>query len=332
MRNAIIGCLLVCAACGSKKDEPGAPPASSSSTQTGAPAAPAPVAGGSAGAAAAGSGSGSAGGSAAAAAGSAAGTAGGAMAAPGVPPGVPPDRKTRIFDCAFSKLDGEGKDRKAVFKLKNLGDRAAAGAQSWIYYYDQADKLLSRYPHRFSTKLEPGATEEQPLGHTGTSIPKGAAKIECEISEVEWKDKTRWANGNLASHAIERPRGGFSHDQLIEREGERVTATWTGKNVDGPVLALKNVSGRPLTVKVVWVYQYDAKGKQLERSVSNAGIDLEPGAQVEQKLGPKGLRAGTKYVEAVVSEVRFRDRDNEQWLNDNLAPLGDRPMAAQPTP
>jgi hypothetical protein len=245
---------------------------------------------------------------------------------------VPPDRKTRIFECGFVKLEGEGKARKASFRLKNLGDRTAASAQAWIYYYDQADKLLSRYPHRISTKLEPGAMEEQPLGHTGTSIPKDAAKVECEISEVEWKDKARWANANLSSHAIERPRGGFTHEQLLEREGERVTATWTGKNEGGPVLALKNVSGRPLTVKTVWVYQYDARGKQLDRSVSNVAIDLEPGAQVEQKLGPKGLRSGTKHVEAVVPEVRFRDRDHEQWLNDNLAPLGDRPMQAPPAP
>jgi hypothetical protein len=290
MRNAIMGCVLVCAACGSKKDEQAAAP-SSSSTSTGAAGATSPAA---------------------------------------ATPGVPPDRKTRIFECGFVKLDGEGKARTAIFKLKNLGDRTAAGAQAWLYYYDQADKLLSRYPHRFSTKLEPGAVEEQPLGHTGASIPKDAAKIECEISEVEWKDKARWANGNLSSHAIDRPRGGFTHEQLLAREGERVTATWTGKNVDGPVLALKNVSGRPLTVKTVWVYQYDARGKQLERSVSNVGIDLEPGAQVEQKLGPKGLRAGTKHVEAVVTEVRFRDRDKEPWLNDNLAPLGERPMQARP--
>lgn len=329
-------CVLVCAACGSKKDEQAALPASSS-TQTGAPAASTPPAGGSAGAgaaagaAAAGSGSGAAAG-AGSAAGSGAGAASPAPVGATAMPGVPPDRKTRIFECGFLKLDGEGKNRKAIFKLKNLGDRTAASAQAWIYYYDKADKLLSRYPHRFASKLEPGALEEQPLGHTGPSIPGDAAKIECEISEVEWKDKTRWANANLSSHAIERPRGGFSHEQLLEREGERVTATWTGKNDGGPVFALKNMSGRPLTLKVVWVYQYDAKGKQLERLVSNVAIDLEPGAQVEQKLGPKALRAGTKHVEAVVPEIRFRDRDNEQWLNDNLAPLGERPMQASPAP
>ena len=83
---------------------------------------------------------------------------------------------------------------------------------------------------------------------------------------------------------------------------------------------------RPLTAKVVWVYQYDEAGKPLDRGVSNVSIDLEPGAQVEQKLGPKGLKPGAKHVEAVVSEVRFRDGEKELWRNDDLAPLGDRPM------
>jgi hypothetical protein len=39
---------------------------------------------------------------------------------------------------------------------------------------------------------------------------------------------------------------------------------------------------------------------------------------------------GAKYVEAAVSEVRFRDGKKEQWLNDNLAPLGDRQMKQAP--
>ena len=314
MRNAMIWCLAVCAACGSKKDDraagSGAPP-------------------GSAAAAAAGAGSGAAGAAGAAGSGSGTGTMGtfnpevvGTLSMSG----LAPERKTRIFGCAFARVEGEGKDRKVVFKLQNLGDRQADGAQSWIYYYGKADQLLGRYPHRFSSSLQAGGTEEQALGHTGASIPKDAAVFDCEISEVAWKDQTRWSNENLSSHAIERPRGGFSHDQLIEREGERVTATWTGKVDERPVIALQNTSPRPLTAKVVWVYQYDQAGKQLDRGVSNVSIDLEPGAKVEEKLGPKGLKPGAKYVEAVVSEVRFRDGKKEPWLNDNLAPIGGRPM------
>jgi hypothetical protein len=310
LQNAMMCCLLACAACGSKKNEQdqegagsGAPGVGSSSTM---------AAGG---AAASGMGSG---GSAAAVVADSVATAGAV------------GRRTRIFECGFVKLEGEGKDRKAIFKLKSIGLRPAEGAQAWIYYYDAADKLLSRYPHRFSTKLGPGDTEEQALGQTGASIPKAAATIECEISAVTWKDKTEWTNANLSSHAIERPRGGFTHAQLLEREGERVTATWTGKVAGGPVLALENVSARPLTAKVVWIYQYDDAGKQLDRGVSNVSIDLEPGARVEQGLGPKKLKAGAKYVEAAVSEVRFRDGKQEQWLNDNLAPLGDRPMKQAP--
>ena len=315
MRNAMIWCLAVCAACGSKKDDKAA--------GSGAPPGPAT----------AGSGSGAAGSGAAGsgAAGSGAGTGTMGTFNPEVvgtfaTSGLAPERKTRIFECAFAKVDGEGKERKVAFKLKNLGDRKADGAQSWIYYYDKADKLLGRYPHRFFTSLEAGGTEEQALGHTGASIPKDTAVFDCEISEVAWKDKTRWSNENLSSYAIERPRGGFSHEQLMEREGERVTATWTGKVDERPVIVLKNASPRPLTAKVVWVYQYDQAGKQLDRGVSNVSIDLEPGAQVEQKLGPKGLKPRAKYVEAVVSEVRFRDGKKEQWLNDNLAPLSERPM------
>jgi hypothetical protein len=315
MRNAMMWCLLACAACGAKKDDQGA--------GSGAPAGAGTAATGGAGAAAGGAGAaGHVAGGGSAAAGS---EAVGATSMTGVEGG----RKTRIFECGFVKFDGEGKDRKTVFKLRNLGDRVPDGAQSWIYYYDKTDRLLSRYPHRFFTSLAPGATEEQALGHTGTSIPKDAVTAECEISEVDWKDKTEWANANLSSDGIERPRGGFSHEQLLEREGERVTAIWTGKTAERPVLALKNVSGRPLTAKVVWVYQYDGAGKQLEKSVSNVSIDLEPGAQVEQELGPKGLKAGTKHVEAVASEVRFRDGKQETWRNDNLAPLGERPISAK---
>lgn len=300
MRNAMMWCLLACAAC-----DKGAAPAPSAT-----------------------------GGAAATGGGGAAPTgerqsmlsASTEMIGPLTPAAAASERKTRIFECAFVKIDGEGKERRAVFQVKNLGDRVPDGAQAWIYYYDQADKLLARYPHRFFTSAAPGATEEQALGHAGASIPKGTATAECEISKVDWKDKTEWANANLVPDAIERPRGGFSHEQLLEREGERVTATWTG-NVDGtPVLVLENVSPRPLTVKVVWVYQYDEAGKQLERSVSNVSIDLPPRAKVEQKLGPKALEPGAKYVEAAVPDVRFRDGKQEEWRNDNLVPLAGRPM------
>jgi hypothetical protein len=261
------------------------------------------------------------------------------MVGPLAPAGAASERKTRIFECAFAKFGGEGKERRAVFQVKNLGDLVPDGAQAWIYYYDKADKLRARYPHRFFTSVAPGATEEQALGYAGSSIPKDTATAECEISEVDWKDRTEWVNANLASDGIERPRGGFSHEQLLEREGERVTAAWTG-NADGtPVLVLENVSPRPLTAKVVWVYQYDEAGKQLERSVSNVSIDLEPRAKLEQKLGPKALKPGAKYVEAAVPEVRFRDGKKEEWRNDNLVPLAERPMKgpiagkpAQPSP
>lgn len=331
MRNAMIWCLAVCAACaacGSKKDDQGAGSGASPGTTAAGSAA---GAGATAGSAAAGSATGA--GAAAGSAGGGAGAGSGSMGrfspemvgATGGP-ALPSERKTRIFECAFAKVEGEGKERKVSFKLKNLGDRKAASAQSWIYYYDKADKLLSRYPHRFFTELDAGATEEQALGQTGAGIPKDAAVFDCEISEVAWSDKTTWSNDNLSSYAIERPRGGWTHEQLLEREGERVTATWTGKVAERPVLALKNISGRPLTARVVWVYQYDQAGKQLDRAVSNVSIALEPGAEIEDKIGPKGLKAGAKYVEAVVSEVQFRDGKNERWLNDNLAPLVTRPM------
>jgi hypothetical protein len=327
MRNAIVCCLVVCAACGSKKDDgtPGAGDPAGATTVGPAGAGAAGTAG-SAGASAGGEtmtgpGVPPAGGSAATPAGSGAGAgaAGSALAT---------ERKTRIFECAFARFEGEGKDRKTVFKLKNLGDRKAERAQSWLYYYDKADKQVRRYPHAFFTGLEAGATEEQALGFSGESIPKETAAVECEVTEVTWSDKTKWANANLSSDAIDRPRGGFSHAQLMEREGEPVTATWNGKAAGPPVFGLKNTGARPLTVKVVWVYQYDAAGKQLERSVSNVSIDLEVGAETEAKLGPKALKPGAKHVEAVVPEVRFRDGKKELWRNDNLAPLGERPMKA----
>ncbi len=309
MRNAMTWCLIACAACGGKKDDQGA---------------------------ATGAGPAATGGSAAATGGSAAAAAAGSGAPVGPGMGMlnpammggAAERRTRIYECGFLRIEGEGKDRRTVFKLKNLGDRAAEGAQSWIYYYDKAGRRLARYPHRFFTSLAAGAAEEQALGHTGARIPKDMAAAECEISEVDWKDKTEWANANLASDGIERPRGGLTHDQLAEREGERVAATWTGKVAEGPVLALQNVSARPLTAKVVWIYQYDEAGKPLKRSVANVAIDLEPGARVEQGIGPKALEPGVKHVEAAIPEVRFRDGKQETWRNDNLAPIGDRPMKA----
>lgn len=307
MRNAIVIVIgLVAAACGSKKDDKPAP----------APATPPPAPAGS---------------------GSAATTTTPAPTpAPVAKPAAPlsaeaaaaaaTGRKTRIYGCTFSKLDGEGKDRKVIFTLKNLADKKADAAQAWIYYYDTANKLVGTYPHRFFTNLEPGATEEHDLGHSGTSIPKDTAAYECEISAVDFKDKTTWSNGNVSSYSIERPRGGFTHEQLLEREGERVTATWDGKLEAPPAIVLENVGTRPLTTKVVWVYQYDDKGKYVDRNVTNLSVDLEPGAKSTQKLGPNKLKPGTKYIEAVATDLLFRDGAREKWLNDNLAPLGGRPM------
>lgn len=241
-------------------------------------------------------------------------------------PAAAAERPLRVFDCKFAGFTGDGDEREVQFDVTNRGQQKSKSAQSWIYYYDEAGKQIARYPHRFFVELEPGASKKTALGFKGTKIPEKAKTIECEISEVEWDDKSEWENQNLVYNQFSpRPVGGENTEQLRAREGEKVTATWKG---EGGNFTLKNESGRPLTVMVTWSYYYDADGKQLGRDVSNLRTDIEPGASVDVVLGKKdkALPDKTAHVEATVSDIKFRDGDREEWRNRNLE-LTDRPMA-----
>lgn len=242
-------------------------------------------------------------------------------------PAAAEERPLRVFDCKFAGITGEGEKREVQFDVTNRGEKKSKSAQSWIYYYDEANKQTARYPHRFFVELDPGASEKTALGFKGTKIPEKAKTIECEITAVEWDDGSEWQNENLVYNQFApRPLGGESPEALRAREGEKVTATWKG---EGRKLTLKNESGRPLTAMVTWSYYYDAAGKLLGRDVSNLRSDLEAGASADIEPGKKGepLPDKTAHVEATVSQVKFRDGDREEWHNRNLE-LTDRPMAA----
>jgi hypothetical protein len=238
-------------------------------------------------------------------------------------------RKTRLLTCEFLRFDGEGDEREALFRIANTEERPVTSAQTWIYYYDAEDGYVDRYPHAINLTLAPGETLERKLGQRGDRIKEQTAVADCEITRVGFDDGETWFNENLISAGLtERPRGGPTHEQLLAREGETVTATTTDDELAGgrAVTTLKNISGRPLLVKVAWTYYYDADGEYLTRHVTNLRHSLEPDATETLPLGKAELPEGARYIETVVTEVDFRDGDKENWRNNNLAPLAGRPM------
>ena len=236
------------------------------------------------------------------------------------------NRKTRVVSTKSLGVDGTGDKRQFRFALTNDGKKEIQWAQTWVYYYDDKGKCVSRYPHSIMPKIKPGATAEKNLGFDGKKFKKEFVSADVEISSVKWADGTRWANENLVQGTSERSVGGPSHAELMKLEGEKVTGKWTGDygEDDKPVFELTNVSGKALTVKTLWIYYYGADGKSLHRDVANLSLKLKAGATVKHETGTEKskLKKGVKHIEPSVSRVKV---GGKAWENRNLART-DRPM------
>jgi len=237
-------------------------------------------------------------------------------------------RKPRIAQTTFIAFEGVGEQKRAKFRVTNLGKKTLGWAQAWVFYYGADDRYLDRFPHSFEAEVGPGATIEKELGYAGGKIPDGARTAECEISAVEWSDGTKWSNENL-ERIKERKRGGLTDAELMKLEGEKVVGKWTGEygKSQRPLLLLSNISGRALATKSIWTFYYAQDGEELDREVDRQAKTLAAGATVSVEAGkPKPeLAQGTRFIEVVVPSVQFTDGDRGSWTNENLT-RDERPM------
>jgi len=228
------------------------------------------------------------------------------------------DEAGRKGECKFSKYEGTGKDRKAMFTIKVADSRKVDSLQTWLFYYDKSGKYLERYPHATFPQ-----GEMQGLGYDGDKIPKATDTIECEITRVTFEDKSVWFNENLVPNFPERPKGGFTADVLKAHSGEKVEVEVLDPK-KGKV-KLTNVGDKETKeVEVVLMY-FDDKGDHQDRR-EDLEIAIKPGASVEKeiKLGTEPLPA-FKSVEGAAPEVEFAD--NSKFENENLGSTH-----RQPTP
>lgn len=247
-------------------------------------------------------------------------------------PDVAPAVLTRLFQCDFVDWQGEGAERQARFALTNKSSEPVKRIQAWVYYYKGPDQI-DRYPHALVSSFPPGEKKVLALGAKGEQIKTDVDGAACEITEGTYAGGDKWNNDNLNYNRlmIPRPRDGETHEQLLARTGAKVVATWDGKTGGTARFTLENKSGRPLRAETVWVYYYNASGKQLGRAVANLRLDLATAATSTKELGYPGdkIPEGTAIIEATVSKVAFTDGAKETWINRNLAPF-ERPMESKP--
>jgi hypothetical protein len=214
--------------------------------------------------------------------------------------------------CEFLKYEGDGKKRKAMFKITPPPGKEVSSVQTWEFYYDKSGKHLSRYPH--ATAIY---GESQALGHEGDSIPKDTDVIECEVSRMNFKDETMWFNENLVPDSG-RPKGGVPDADLKAKSGEKVEV----EIVDGKAgkVKLKNVSDKPVKsadINLLYRMPKGAPRKTEYRSDWLRDTPIKPGATVEYTLKLKDAPSEFASVEGYAPTVRFED--SSEFNNPNLS-------------
>ncbi len=214
--------------------------------------------------------------------------------------------------CKHVDFQGEGRQRRATFEI-DLGARPdARSAQAWIFYYDEAGRLLERAPEL----LAPVAAGTVPLGNAGSKIPDGTAEIECEIAWVVDGKGGVFMNANLAPAEPARPRGGFTQAELEAHAGEKV-----GVEVLDPKAArarVKNLSSKKVETMEIDLVYFRADGTHETRSDYTVRASLDPGASAEIDVGV-GSDPIAPFVRVVATAPEVTFADGTTFTNKNLS-------------
>lgn len=224
------------------------------------------------------------------------------------------DEAGRQGRCKFVKWDGSGKERKSIFELAAPPGKQAEGMQTWQFYYDKSGEQIDSYPSATSVSFNDDA-HQQALGQSGDGIKKDVDTVECEITRITFADGTFWFNANLMKAGLSRPKGGFTHAQLLEHTGEKVAVTV----VDGNKGKVKLVNLTDAPVKSVRVDLFYSKpkgqGTQAESGFVDVAIDPKGTATAAIKVDGKRV-AGFESVDGAASSVDFTD--GTSFSNRNL--------------
>jgi hypothetical protein len=233
----------------------------------------------------------------------------------------------RPVDIAFVR-DGGEPDVAPLFALTNRTGKTIRAGQTFIHYYDASGKLLHRSSHSLgnSLSLEPGAAKEQRLGNDTKDIPKGTASIEAEMTSG-LIDGAAWQNENLSTFSTDRPRGGLTANDLVERSGERVIVDVYG--LTSYRVRVTNVTDKVVQTVKLRLYYATAKGDRERIAAEEHRFEkgLAPGKSVDLTLKPSsGAERPPKALRVVgyAPDVVFADgtKFQNKNLDENRAWLG----------
>ncbi len=211
--------------------------------------------------------------------------------------------------CEFVRWDGTGKSRKAIFDLKGPLGKEIDSMQTWQFYYDKNGKEVDSYPFPATPGKEP-----QPLGQVGDHIDASTDVVECEITNIQYKDHGFWMNGNLVPRNHERPKGGYTEADLKSHAGEKVEVEILDAKAGR--VKLKNVCDKEVQHLEIDILYFKADGSHDYKN-DYVDVSIKPGDSAEQQIHLAGEPIGAfTSAEGSVPEVRFDD--HTEWKNRNL--------------
>lgn len=221
------------------------------------------------------------------------------------------DEAGRQGKCIFTGWKGTGDDKKSMFRLELPPGKTAEHIQTWQFYYDASGKQLDEYPSATTPSFGDDAGV-QDLGASGHRIKDEVDTVECEITEIRFKDGTAWWNKNLMASGLRRPKGGFPASMLRDHAGERVAVV----SVDpkNEKVTLKNLTDRP--VHQVNVELICWKGKEHEYDDHWTDVVLAGNATITTKVEVRWSKLeGCDFIEGAVSRVEYADDSVFRNLN-----------------
>ncbi|HEX7600033.1 MAG TPA: hypothetical protein VF316_00440 [Polyangiaceae bacterium] len=161
-------------------------------------------------------------------------------------------------------------------------------------------------------------------GAPAVSAPSSAGSMASPAGSVT-APPPRAATVNFEpAFTVPRFAGSFPHpkDPSVDEAGRLVDIVYSRPGGDAklaPFFTLTNRTGKRLRVNQVWLFYYDAFGKELERYLDSLVSDLvlEPGESQERRLGRKleDEKPGSVAFEGEVTNVYLGE---ERWFNENL--------------
>lgn len=216
------------------------------------------------------------------------------------------------WGCKHVDFAGEERLRRATFEIEIGPPGSARAVQAWIFYYDEAGRLLEQAPEI----VAPAGSGPVPLGPAGPKIPDKTAEIECEIAWVADGKGGVWMNANLAPAEPVRPRGGFTRAELEAHAGERVRV-----EVLDPKSArvrVTNVGDKKVETMEVDLVYFRADGTHETRSDYTVRASVDPGASAEVDVGV-GADPIAPFVRVVATAPEVSFGDGTKFTNKNLS-------------